>query len=479
MALSQQAEDRIARVLEDLRPEPPPYPGASQPGRALAERMAQLATPGASVAVVDDGAVAWARGFGVGALGGEAVGGEAVGAGAVTPHTLFQAGSISKPVFALAVMRLVEERVLDLDADVNSYLTAWRVPANARWQPRVTLRQLLSHSAGTTVHGFPGYPAAGPWPGVAQVLDGVPPANMPPVTVDLLPGTQFRYSGGGTTIAQQAVVDVTGTPFPALMRRLVLDPLGMHDSSFEQPLPPPLAGRAAHAHPWNHVATRGGWHVYPEMAAAGLWTTAGDLAKLGVAVLRARRGAATPLGLSRDSVAAMLRPQLPDQKIGDEFYGIGWACAGQDDAFRFGHMGADEGFLAQMRMFPARDCGAVVMINSIQGWRLRDELLAAIGRAYGWPALTPAREAATLSEGIAYAGQYRSAHGAAAVVARDAGSLTLAFGAQPPLPLTPASASEFFATALDLRVVFEDIASKTPAALTIVQGGKTIRLARA
>jgi CubicO group peptidase (beta-lactamase class C family) len=466
--LSGDHEDRIARILQDLRPEAA-YPAAPQPGRTLAERMADLATPGVSVAVVDGCDLAWARGFGT----------RAADADAVTARTLFQAGSISKPVFALAVMRLVEDGALDLDADVNQYLTSWRVPANGGWQPRITLRQLLSHSAGTTVHGFPGYAAAGPWPSVPQILDGAPPANTPPVVVDLLPGTQFRYSGGGTTIAQQVVVDVTRTPFPALMRRLVLDPLGMQDSSFEQPLPPAFAARAAHAHPWNAVATRGGWHVYPEMAAAGLWTTAGDLARLGAAMLRALRGDATPLGLPRERVAAMLRPQLPDQKIGDEFYGLGWGCAGKDDHFRFGHFGADEGFLAVIRMFPARGSGAVVMINSIQGWRLRDELLAAIGRAYGWPATTPTvPNAVAMASGIAYGGRYASPDGTTVEIVHAAGGLALTVGAQPALPLTPASSSEFFATALSLRVTFEDVSDGRPAALSLVQGGKTIRLPR-
>src|SRR5262245_22807817 len=148
-------------------------------------------------------------------------------------------------------MRLVEQGRLDLDADVNDYLTSWRVPANAGWQPRVTLRQLLSHTAGTTVHGFPGYPASGPWPTVVQILQGVPSANNQSIMVDVLPGTQFRYSGGGTTIAQQVVADVTGRPFPELMQELVLGPVGMADSSYEQPAPADFTKRVARSYPWN------------------------------------------------------------------------------------------------------------------------------------------------------------------------------------------------------------------------------------
>jgi len=177
----------------------------------------------------------------------------------------------------------------------------------------------------------------------------------------------------------------------------------------------------------------------------------------------------------------MLRPQLPGQKIGDEFYGLGWGCAGKDEDFRFGHFGQDEGFLAVIRMFPARGSGAVVMINSIQGWRLRDELLAAISRAYGWPAIPAvARQVEPDAAAIAgdYAGRYASPGGTAVEIAHAGGGLTLTIGAQPALPLKPLSASAFFATALSLRVAFEDATGGKPAALSLVQDGKTIRLAR-
>jgi CubicO group peptidase (beta-lactamase class C family) len=162
-----------------------------------------------------------------------------------------------------------------LDADIRTYLKSWQIPAgDDGWGPRINLRQLLSHTAGTTVHGFPGYPADGTWPSLAQILDGVPPANTSPIFVELVPGLQFRYSGGGTSIAQLAVTHVVGTAFPDLMRELVLAPLKMEDSSFEQPPSSRLADRAAVGHPQNGTPIPGGWHVYPEMAAAGLWSYA-------------------------------------------------------------------------------------------------------------------------------------------------------------------------------------------------------------
>jgi CubicO group peptidase (beta-lactamase class C family) len=290
---------RIDRAIADLRPHGPrrpPLRGVS----TLDDRMRELCTPGVSLAVIETFEVAWARGFGVRRVGESA---------AVQPDTPFQTGSISKAAFALAVMRLCQDKRIDLDADIRTDLKSWQIPAgDDGWRPRINLRQLLSHTAGTTVHGFPGYPAGGTWPSLAQILDGVPPANTPPVFVDLVPGLQFRYSGGGTTIAQLAVTDVVGSAFPELMRELVLAPLKMEDSSFEQPPSSKLADRAAVGHPLNGVPTLGRWHVYPEMAAAGLWSTAGDLARLGAALMRCPRGEITGLGLSRHAASTAAEP---------------------------------------------------------------------------------------------------------------------------------------------------------------------------
>jgi CubicO group peptidase (beta-lactamase class C family) len=432
--------------------------------------MTHLATPGVSVAAIEGFEAHWSRGFGKRTSG---------AIEDVTPTTPFQAGSISKPVFALAVMRLVERGTLDLDADVNNYLASWRVPTNEGWMPRITLRQLLSHTAGTTVHGFPGYPVDGSLPTVPQVLNGEFPANNQPVVVDLLPGTQFRYSGGGTTIAQQVVVDVMSRPFADLMRELILDPLGMTDSTFEQPLPSPMAVRASTAHPWNGVQTRGGWHVYPEMAAAGLWTTAGDLARLGTEVMRTLRGERSPLGLKQDTVAEMLRPQLPDQKVGQDFVGLGWFCAGQGDEFKFGHQGANEGYLAEIRLFPAQGRGATVMNNSIQGWPLRGEIMNAIGREYEWPSPQAMHAAAAMPSQMDFSGRYTNQDGILFEVAQTADGLLVQFDRHMPIPLKPGADGEFLATAVNLRLRFEKgDGGNPPLVMKVLLSGKTIALER-
>jgi CubicO group peptidase (beta-lactamase class C family) len=185
--------------------------------RLLADRMAELKVPGVSIAVIRNGKIEWARGFGVNRMGGPPV----------TPDTVFQAASISKAVAALAAMRLVEQGKISLDTDVNGYLKTWKIPASPLLEnSQVTLRGLLTHTAGMTVHGFHGYEAGAPIPTVVQILNGQPPANSPAVAVDTVLGSRRQYSGGGYTILQQMLSDVTGEPFPSLMERLVLKPAG-------------------------------------------------------------------------------------------------------------------------------------------------------------------------------------------------------------------------------------------------------------
>jgi CubicO group peptidase (beta-lactamase class C family) len=230
---SDDIEQRVQRVVNGLRP------AVVMPDQApmnLAARMSELNVPGVSVAVLHDGMIQWARGFGSVAIGGPPV----------VPDTLFQAGSISKPVSAVAALMLVQAGKLDLDADVNLVLKSWKLPANSYTDDsKVTLRRLLNHSAGISVHGFPGYAVDKPVPSLIDVLNGTPPANTAPIVVDHRPGERFQYSGGGYTIMQQLLIDLTGRPFPDLLADTVLKPFGMTNSSFHQPLPAKEAQAAA------------------------------------------------------------------------------------------------------------------------------------------------------------------------------------------------------------------------------------------
>lgn len=276
-------EARAAAVERGLQP-PILVEGRDTGLSSITDRMAELGVPAVSVAVIHDGRIDWARAWG---LADVETGREA------TPETLFQAASMSKPLAALLALVLADEGVVSIDADVNESLRSWKVPANefTAKQP-VTLRGLLSHTAGVTVHGFPGYAPGTEIPTPVQVLDAEPPTNTAPIRVDTEPGTLWRYSGGGYTIAQQMLEDVTGVPYATLLQQRVLEPLGMSSSTSEQPLPARLHERAATAYRSNGSAVRGRFHTYPEMAAAGLWTTPSDYARFALAIQRSLRGEA-------------------------------------------------------------------------------------------------------------------------------------------------------------------------------------------
>src|SRR5713226_8710577 len=240
----------------------------------LSQLMKLYNVPGLSIAVIDDYKIVWAKGYGVTETGSRTP---------VTAETLFQAGSISKPVAATGALYLVEHGKLALDENVNEKLKTWKVPENKFTKnEKVTLRRLMSHTAGLTVHGFPGYDVNEPLPTLVQIFNGEKPANTAAIHVDILPGTKEVYSGGGVTIEQQLMMDVTGKAFPTLMRELVLDKLGMADSSYEQPLPPARAAMTASGTYADGRVVHGRWHIYSEMAAAGLWTTPTDLSKFAI-----------------------------------------------------------------------------------------------------------------------------------------------------------------------------------------------------
>jgi len=440
-----------------------PYENA--PGVLLTERIAFYAVPGASIAVIRDGEIVCAQAYGVREAGETDV---------VTPDTLFQAASISKPVTVVGALRLVERGILDLDADVNDLLTTWKVPPTGGWRPRLTLRQLVSHSAGLTVHGFPGYPRDAPRPTLVQVLDGAPPANTPPVRVDTVPGTQFRYSGGGTSIVQQLMMDATGEPFPDLMRALVLDPLGMTASGYLQPLPESRRHEAATGHWTGGGPVAGRWHVYPEMAAAGLWTTPSDLARFAIGVQRAAAG--EPGGiLSKGMAREALTPQIARETGGH--LGLGFMLSGAEESRRFGHSGGNEGFRCLLAAYQDGGFGAVVMTNSDEGMPLIEELFGAIAREFDWQGYLPARPTPVVVAPAMldrYAGTYGLLPGFTLVVTRTGDTLSVQPTGQSPLVFMPESATSFFSEVVDAKLTFGTTDTGAVASVRFQQNGREI-----
>jgi CubicO group peptidase (beta-lactamase class C family) len=428
-ALDAQTDPRIKAVESTLSPAV--VPGGHPPTpRTIVERMKTYHVPGISVAVIHEYRLEWAKGYGVMDRGtNEAVGTE----------TLFQAGSISKPVAAIAAMKLVEDGKLALDEDVNLKLRSWKVPESefTRTQ-KVTLRRILSHSAGLTVHGFPGYPAGGPVPGLLDILDGHSPANTPPIRVDAAPGSIWRYSGGGFTIMQLLLTDVTGKSFPELMDRLVLSSVGMSHSTYEQPLPERSRRFAATGHNAAGLPIAGKYHTYPEMAAAGLWTTPSDLARFGIEIQKSREGRSN-IVLKKQAVAEMLNPQKGA-------WGLGFELKLDPPAPRFLHGGADEGFRAQC-IFGFDGEGAVVMTNSDNGSALAFEIIQSIASVYGWRNMAPReRESITLEPAIleTFAGRYQSPQLGAASMRVEGDHLVVSSAVFSDLEFYPASTTKFF-----------------------------------
>ena len=321
-------EDRIRAVESGLVRE---LSAPAWQRMTIEDRLVHHRVPGSSLALIDDFEISWVRGYGTMEAGRDRP---------VTPETLFQTASIGKPVVAAASLHLVEAGRLDLDEDVNAKLVSWRIPENDfTHRAPVTLRRLLSHSAGTTVSGFGGYERGSPIPSLVQILDGAPPAVSPPVRVDSAPGKKYRYSGGGYLIVQQLMKDVTGRPFADLIDQIAFGPLGMTNSIFD-PLPKDRWNRAAPGHRSDGLAVDGQWHVYPEKGAGPLWSTPTDMARFGIELMLAYNGKSDRL-LS----AAMAREMLTPQAGG---FGLGIGLG--DDA----------------------------------GEPLARELLSSISREYGW-----------------------------------------------------------------------------------------------
>lgn len=341
--------------------------GGKEQRADLAEALRLLDIPSVSIAVIDEGEIKFARAYGDQA----------------TPDTLYQAASLSKFVTAVGAMRLVEQKKLDLDDDVNAKLTSWKLPEHALDAVhKVTLRGLLSMTAGVGVPGFMGYAPGDPLPTLTEILDGTPPANSPPVTVIATPGSAFHYSGGGYEIAEALMQDVTGKPFAELMQDLVLAPAGMTGSIFTQPLPQPLDASAASGHSGDGGALPGRFRVFPEHAAAGLWSTPTDIARLLLRLAESWQGF-SPIFMRRETLAEMLTRQNGGP------YGLGAAIAGDGASLVLMKRGQNAGYQGYLILYPATGQGMVVMTGSDHGSILANALIARAAIAYGWPELPP------------------------------------------------------------------------------------------
>jgi len=331
------------------------------------DRMNHYNVLGVSIAIVKDGVLRWAKGYGVA---------NSKSNTKVDENTLFQAGSISKPVAALAALSLYENGEVDLDTDINKYLKDWKLPESKfTTDEKVTMRRLLTHVGGTTVHGFPGYTQTDTLPTIIKVLSG--DGNTGEVMVDTVPGSLWRYSGGGYTIMEKAVEDVSGQSLDEILSQRIFSALNMSNSTFEQPISQKYQNNISAAYDGNGSIIKGLWHNYPEQAAAGLWTTPSDLAKYCIEIQEIANGKEGGI-LKRSTVDEMLTKHQND-------WGLGPSLRLDQDSLIFGHGGKNAGFTNNMTAFAYLGHAVIVMTNADNGGSLIGEIQNAVAEVYGLP----------------------------------------------------------------------------------------------
>ncbi|MCC3859787.1 serine hydrolase domain-containing protein [Pseudemcibacter aquimaris] len=338
----------------------------------ITERMNYHDVPGVTVAIVENDEIAWVKSYGVKST----ANGEAV-----TKDTVFQSASISKPLSAIAALRLVEEGLLSLDEPINNYLKRWKISENELTKEKpVTLRMILTHTAGLTISGFPGYGHNVELPTLVQIVSGKDPANTDEVFVENLPGSKWNYSGGGYTIAQMAMEDVTGLKFPEIMQKYVIEPFGMEHSSYEINLSDEKLQNIAFAHDYKGQPINDNpiesYHLYPEMAAASLWTNPTDLAK---ALKQVNK-------IYHQKDGSILSKEMATElfKIHQNNWGIGFRVFQHDNnIMEFGHTGSNEGYKANFTGY-TDGRGILMLTNGENGGRVMNEIFYGASNVLNW-----------------------------------------------------------------------------------------------
>ncbi len=439
-------------------------------GLTISELMARFNVPGVSIAVIRDQQIHWAKGYGVADV--------ATGA-PVNAETMFQAASISKPVAALGVLRAVQDGLFTLDTDINKILTSWKLNGGEFTRQRpVTPRMLTSHTSGLgDGFGFPGYDPADSVPTVVQILEGHKHSNVGVLFMERPPMSLMEYSGGGVTLMQQALSDARKRPFADIMRDDVLRPIGMTRSTYEQPLPASFDRNAARAHSGEGKSMGAKWHIYPEMAAAGLWTTPSDLARFLIEVQRSAVGQSNRV-LSRTLVQEMLSP------VGVGDYAVGFSISKIGQGWYFSHGGANWGFRGTLIAHKIKGYGLVIMTNADQGGTVAAELSRRIQLAYEWDSFAEpaprgyrppvARTEITVAEEIlrAYVGEYQISPQLALTITLENGRLQVQPTGQSKAAMFAEAQDLFFLRVANAQIRFTRAASGEVASLTLDLGGR-------
>ena len=426
----------------------------------LQERMKFYNANGVSIAVIKDYKIEWAKGYGWADITEKRP---------VTVNTLFQAGSNSKSLNAIGVLKLVQEKKLDLYVDINNYLKTWKFPYDSLSKgKKITTANLLSHTAGLTIHGFPGYEVGSPIPTLPQILDGIKPANTNAVRSQFEPGLKVLYSGGGTTISQLLIQDITGEKYDVYMKKNVLDPIGMTNSFYTQPPPPAMQAFLATGYYNDGKVVKGNYHVYPEEAAAGLWTTPTDLAKYVIETQLSLQGKSSK-PLTAEMTKLRLTPYI------DKNTAFGTFITDKNGNKYFTHGGVDEGFVSQYVGSLEGGNGVVVMTNTYNT-ALYDEIINSVANVYGWkdfykPVI---KTVVTVSDTIlaSYVGQYQMAPTFNLTVIKTGNQLQVEPTGQEIVKIYPESDTKFFLTIIDAQIDFLKDEKGVVTKLILHQNGK-------
>jgi CubicO group peptidase (beta-lactamase class C family) len=335
---------------------------------SLQDRMKIHNIPGVSVAVIRNYKVEWARGYGYADTADKRM---------VTPNTLFQAASTSKSVNAMGVLQLADKKLIDINKDISIYLTSWKFPEDSFTRDKkITIAHLLSHTGGLTIHGFPGYAWTDSLPTDNDILNGTRPANTRAVKSQFAPGVRYQYSGGGTTITKKIIMDQTGQAYDMYMWKQVLEPIGMTKSFYTQPPPPQSFKMLATAHRVNGTPVKGKFHIYPEQAPDGLWTTPTDIGNFIIEMQLSLQGKSNKV-LSKEMATTMVTPFI------DKSAALGVFIDTRNHEKYFQHGGANEGFRCQYYGSIENGNGVAVMVNSDNG-AIISEIINSVATVYEW-----------------------------------------------------------------------------------------------
>jgi len=360
---------------------------------SIIERMQYYDVPGLSIAVIKDNKIEWAKSYGLKEKGTTDI---------VTLNTMFQAASMSKPITGIVAVKLAEQGKIDLYKSVNEQLKSWQIPENEFTKKKaVTPELLLLHLGGLNVHGYHGYSVSDTIPTIIDILNGTGSANSEPMKVIMEPGTKWKYSGGGYTVLQLLMEEVSGKSFPQLMKENLFNPLGIKNSTFSHNLSRSEEESIAKAYKYDGSMVKGGYHIYPEKTAAGLWCTPSDYAKMVIEIQKAY------FGQSNKIVSQKTAETLFTRNLGYMGYGFMIRLQGDSTAIAFG--GGNKGFTCNIFSYFHQGSGAVIMVNSDNG-KVMGEILRSMSKEYSWPELKPktmkAADVAT-STLLNYVGTYK------------------------------------------------------------------------